>query len=167
MPLRIERDTEILIDNQLTNLGWNNNPNSPDRNVYQQRVKTDSQKSALKGRRPDYTLYLTNSNDPIAIIEAKKPGQNIQQALNQGIEYARLLGAPIVFATDGVFTKAIHVTLNKTLKLNGEDIDELIRETLAIQFLHTSEVNTLDKRVIKSRGELISIFETVNDLLRE
>lgn len=167
MALRIERDTEILIDNQLTNLGWNNNPDHKDRNVYQQRVKTDKQKALLKGKRPDYTLYETNSDRPLAIIEAKKPGQNIQDAINQGLAYANLLDAPIVFATDGVFTKAIHTKVNKPLKLNGEDIDELIRETLALGFLKTNEVNTLDKRVIKSRGELISVFETVNVLLRE
>lgn len=167
MTLRIERDTEILIDNQLVNLGWNNNPDHKDRNVFQQRVKTDKQKALLKGKRPDYTLYASNSDLPIAIIEAKKPGQNIQDAINQGLEYARLLDAPIVFATDGVFTKTIHAKVHKPLVLNGEDIDELIRETLALQFLKTNEVNTLDKRVIKSRGELISVFETVNVLLRE
>lgn len=167
MALRIERDTEILIDNQLKNLGWNNNPDHKDRNVFQQRVKTEKQRKVLKGKRPDYTLYSSNSDQPLAIIEAKKPGQNIYEAINQGLEYARLLDAPIVFATDGVFTKTIHTRFNKPLILNGEDIDELIRETLAIQYLNTNEVSTLDKRVIKSRGELISIFETVNVLLRE
>lgn len=167
MALRIERDTEILIDNQLTNLGWNNNPDHKDRNVFQQRVKTEKQKALLKGKRPDYTLYASNSDQPIAVIEAKKPGQNIQEAINQGLEYARILDAPIVFATDGVFTKTIHAKVHKPLILNGEDIDELIRETLALQYLNTNEVNTLDKRVIKSRGELISVFETVNVLLRE
>jgi type I restriction enzyme M protein len=75
--LTIERDTEILIDNQLRNLGWNNDPKSKDRNVYQQRVKTESQKEKLQGKRPDYVLYKSGSNEPIAVIEAKKPGQNI------------------------------------------------------------------------------------------
>ena len=165
--LRVERDTEILIDNQLVNLGWDNNPDSRVRNVYQQRVKTEQQKKKLKGKRPDYVLYPTNSNTPLAIIEAKKPGQNIQEAINQGVDYANRLDASIVFATDGIFTKTIHVKENKPLKLNGEELDELIRETLALQFLKTNEVNTLDKKVIRSRGELISIFEIVNDLLRE
>lgn len=165
--MRIERDTEILIDNQLINLGWNNNPDAKNRNVYQQRVKTPEQKKKLKGRRPDYILYPTDSDQPLAIIEAKKPGRNIQEAVVQGMEYAQILEAPIVFATDGVFTKAIHAKVNRPLKLNGEDLDELIRETLALQYLNTNEVNTLNKRVIQSRGELISVFETVNNLLRE
>ncbi|NBV06886.1 MAG: restriction endonuclease subunit M/S [Proteobacteria bacterium] len=164
---RIERDTEILIDNQLKNLGWNNDPNAQNRNVYLQRVKTEEQKQKLQGKRPDYTLYPTNSNTPIAIIEAKKPGQNIHDAIKQGVEYAEKLNAPIVFATDGVFTKTIHLKVNKPLMLNGEEVDELIRETLALKYLKTNEISTLDKKVIKSRGELISIFGTVNNLLRE
>ena len=43
----------------------------------------------------------------------------------------------------------------------------MIKESLALKYLNTNEVNTLDKKVIKSRGELISIFSKVNDLLRE
>ena len=165
--LRVERDTEILIDNQLKNLGWNNDPHSKDRNVYLQRVKTEEQKKKLQGKRPDYILYISNSNDPIAIIEAKKVGQNIHEAIKQGLDYAKKLNCPLVFATDGIFTKTIHAKFNKPLKLNGEEIDELMRETLALKYLKTNEVNTLDKKVIKSRGELISIFGTVNNLLRE
>lgn len=165
--LRIERDTEILIDNQLTNLGWDNNPDSNNRNVFQQRVKTQAQKAKLRGRRPDYVLYPTNEDSPLAVIEVKRPGKNIHDAIKQGLEYADLLDAPIVFSTDGVFTKAIHAKLNRPLKLNGEELDELIREALALQYVVSDEVNTLNKKVIQSRSELISIFETVNDLLRE
>jgi type I restriction enzyme M protein len=125
------------------------------------------QRSKLNGKIPDYVLYSSDSDDPIAVIEAKRQGKNIQEAIDQGLHYAKCIDAPIVFATDGVFTKAIHTKFNKPLKLNNEDLDELVRETLALQFLNHNEVNTLDKKVIKSRGELIKIFATVNDLLRE
>ena len=165
--LTVERDTEILIDNQLTNLGWNNDPRSKHRNVYLQRVRTDAQKALLQGRNPDYTLYQTDSDQPIAVIEAKKPGKNIHEALKQGYWYASRLEAPLVFATDGVFTKTLHTQMNQPLKLNGEELDELIRETLALRYLQTNNVFTLDKKVVQSRSELISIFSTVNDLLRE
>ena len=165
--LTVERDTEILIDNQLRNLGWNNDPHSKDRNVYLQRVRTEEQRARLEGRRPDYTLYQSHSDQPIAVIEAKKPGQNIHEAINQGHWYASRLEAPLVFATDGVFTKTFHTKLNQPLKLNGEELDELIRETLALRFLQTNDVSTLDKKVVQSRSELISTFSTVNDLLRE
>lgn len=165
--MRIERDTEILIDNQLKNLGWINDPDNKDRNVYQQRVKTQKQKEKLQGKRPDYVLYKTGSDEPIAVIEAKKPGQNIQEAIKQGLDYANRINAPVVFATDGVFTKSVHAKFNRPLLLNGDEVDELVRETLALQYLKSNEVSTLNKRVIKSRGELITIFDTVNELLRE
>lgn len=165
--LTIERDTEILIDNQLRNLGWINDPRNKDRNVYQQRVKTEGQKEKLQGKRPDYVLYKSGSNEPIAIIEAKKPGQNIHEALKQGLDYASRIDAPVVFATDGVFTKAVHAKFNRPLLLNGDELDELVRETLALQFLNSNEVSNLNKRVIQSRSDLISIFDTVNELLRE
>lgn len=164
--LSVERDTEILIDNELTNLGWRTNPRARDRNVYLQRVKTPEQRKLLEGRRPDYILYPTGSDNPLAVIEAKKPGQNIHEALRQGLWYAQRLRAPLVFATDGVFTKTFHAVVNRPLVLNGEEVDELLREVLAIRYLTTNEVTTLDKRVIRSRSELISIFETVNRILR-
>ena len=167
MSLSIERDTEILIDNQLRNLGWHNDPHSAKRNVYQQRAKTQAQRTKLQGKRPDYILYPTNSDSPLAVIEAKRPGLNIHAALGQGMDYASRLDAPIVFATDGVFTKTLHAKVGKPLSLNGEELDELVREVLAVKYIVTNEVNTLGKRVIQSRAELISIFSTVNNLLRE
>ena len=165
--LAVERDTEILIDNQLRNLGWTNDPQSATRNVYQQRVKTTAQRQRLQGLKPDYILYPSNSSAPLAVIEAKRKGRNIHDALRQGTEYADRLDAPLVFATDGVFTKTSHTRVHKPLILNGEELDELIREALAIKYIGTNEVHTLGKRVIQSRSELISIFSTVNDLLRE
>ena len=165
--LSVERDTEILIDNQLRNLGWHNDPQSPARNVYQQRVKTQAQRKKLHGMKPDYILYSSTSSTPLAVIEAKRQGRNIHDALRQGTEYAVRLDAPIVFATDGVFTKTIHAKVGKPLMLNGEELDELIREAMAVRFVATNEVSTLGKRVVQSRSELISIFATVNSLLRE
>ena len=165
--LSVERDTEILIDNKLRNLGWHNNPQSVNRNVYQQRVKTQEQRKKLQGMKPDYILYTSRSNRPLAVIEAKRQGRNIHEALRQGTEYAVRLDAPIVFATDGVFTKTIHAKVGKPLMLNGDELDELIRETLAVKYIATNEVSTLGKRVVQSRSELISIFVKVNSLLRE
>ena len=167
MLLNVERDTETIIDYKLRNLDWVDHPHTKDRTVWKQIVKTEDQKRKLESLRPDYTLYPKNSNFPLAIIEAKKQGANIHEALRQGINYAKKIDAPIVFATDGVFTKTMHLKVNKPLMLNQEEVDDLIRETLALQFLSRNEVNTLDKKVIKSRGELISIFSRVNNILRE
>lgn len=163
----VERDSETIVDYKLRNLAWNDHPSDTNRTVWKQGVKTAEQRKKLGRKRPDYTLYPKDSNNPIAIIEVKKRGANIHNAIQQGEGYARQLNAPIVFATDGVFTKTLHINFNKPLLLNHEEVDDLIKESLALQFLESNEVNTLDKRVIKSRGELISIFNSVNDLLRE
>lgn len=164
--LLVERDTETIIDLKLKNLGYEDYPHAPNRNVFKQSVKTPEQRQKLQGQKPDYTLYPHGSSEPFGIIEAKKVGQDIRQAMEQGLKYANALNAPIVFATDGVFTKTIHAQLKKPLILNGEEIDDLIRESLALQYLTTNEVSTLDKRVIKSRDELISIFKIANNYLR-
>ena len=164
----VERDTEFLIDTQLMNLGWVTDPHSAKRNVYAHRVKTEQQRKRLKGGIPDYTLYPSASDDPLAIIEAKRPGESIHKALDQGLQYAQCIGAPLVFATDGIFTKTIHAVENKALKLNGEEVDELLREALAVRYVTGGhDISTLDKRVVRSRDELISIFDTVDHLLRE
>jgi type I restriction enzyme M protein len=127
----VERDTELMIDNQLRNLGWTCDPKASARNVYQQRPKTQAQHRRLGGKRPDYILYRSGSTEPIGVIEAKRQGWNIHQALEQGAQYADILDAPLVFATDGVFTKTLHLKARRPLLLNGEEVDELIREPLA------------------------------------
>lgn len=162
----IEKDTEYSINNQLINLKWVLDAKSPKRNVFFQQPKTKKQQKLLKGKFPDYVLYPSDSDDPLIIIEAKRIGENIDKALKQGIDYAKKLNAPIVYASDGVFTKTIHIKEKKPLILNGEELDEFIREILALQYITSSKVNTLDKRVIKSRAELINIFSTANNLLR-
>ena len=102
MPL--EADTRLLIDTNLANLGWS--LTGKDKNVFVPR--TEEERKRLKGKRPDYVLYSKESERPLIIIEAKKKGEKINKALEQGIDYARTLNAPLVFATDGVFCKAYH-----------------------------------------------------------
>ena len=93
----IERDSETIIDYKLKNLAWNDHPYNDKRTVWKQAVKTSEQKKKLGGKRPDYTLYPTGSNEPIAVIEVKKRGANIHEALSQAEDYARKIDAPIVY----------------------------------------------------------------------
>lgn len=86
--------------------------------------------------------------------------------MEQGISYARKINAPLVFATDGVFCKAYHTDANRPPILNGEEIDEFIRETLALRYLNTYEVNTVSPKVQYDRKELIRIFDEANNMLR-
>ena len=161
-----ERDVETLIDEQLRNLGWNDDPKNPKRNVYRQAAKTCEQSQSLQGKRPDYVLYRSQSTQPLIVIEAKRPNQDIKKAIDQGKAYARKLNAPICYATDGVYIKTHHLKKNKPLFKNGEEVDEFIRETDAISYINNNEKDTIEQKVIQSRQELIRVFETANKLLR-
>lgn len=160
----LEADTRMLIDRSLENLGWR--LRGTNRNVFVEQPRLESERKKLAGQRPDYVLYSKESDKPLIVIEAKKKGSRIDSALDQGIEYARTLGAPLVFATDGVFCKAFHTGANRTPILNGEEIDEFIREALALRFLKTHEVNTVSPKVQYDRKELIRIFDEANNMLR-
>lgn len=162
----LELDVRTQVDERLKNLGWFLNGSK--KNVFLEQPKTDSEKKKLKGKRPDYVLYEKGRDNPLIVIETKKPGSNINMALQQGKEYAKALNAPIVFATDGVYYKSLHTSTQKPLVLNGEEVDELIRELIAIQYLEigSNELDTIPKQVQLSRKELIGIFEEANNSLR-
>lgn len=162
MPL--EAETRVLIDRSLENLGWK--LNGKDQNVYYEQPRTEAEKKKLRGKRPDYVLYSKESDKPLIVIEAKKKGSRIDNALEQGINYARAIEAPLVFATDGVFCKAFHTVANRPPILNGEEIDEFIREALALRYLTSYEVNTVSPKVQYDRKELIRVFDEANNMLR-
>lgn len=162
MPL--EAETRILIDRNLENLGWK--LSGKDQNVYCEQPRSETEKKKLGGKRPDYVLYSKESDKPLIVIEAKKKGARIDAALEQGIGYARAIDAPLVFATDGVFCKAFHTVANRPPILNGEEIDEFIREALALRYLTSYEVNTVSPKVQYDRKELIRIFDEANNMLR-
>jgi type I restriction enzyme M protein len=162
MPL--EAETRVLIDNNLTNLGWQ--LTGRDKNVFFEQPRTEAERRKLGGKRPDYVLYSKGSDKPLIVIEAKKKGVRIDTALEQGINYARAIEAPLVFATDGVFCKTFHTVANRPPVLNGEEIDEFIREALALRYLTSFEVNTVSPKVQYDRKELIRIFDEANNMLR-
>lgn len=162
MPL--EAETRFLIDRSLENLGWKFK--GKDKNVFVEQPRSETERKKLGGKRPDYVLYSKESDKPLIVIEAKKKGARIDAALEQGIGYARALEAPLVFATDGVFCKAFHTGANRTPILNGEEIDEFIREALALRYLTSYEVNTVSPKVQYDRKELIRVFDEANNMLR-
>lgn len=162
-----ERDVETVIDHELKYLGWNDDPkNIKDCNVYKQRAKTKEQEKLLGKKRPDYILYRGNSDEPIAIIEAKKPHQDIDQAQEQAIKYAKILKTPIVFSTDGIYTKTFHMKKQSPLILNKEEVDELLSQSTLLNFLQDNIYST-NTKVIESREELICIFKKINNDLRK
>ncbi|MCC8368992.1 MAG: N-6 DNA methylase [Rickettsia endosymbiont of Oxypoda opaca] len=162
-----EQQTEWIINNNLVNKGWRIDSNN-NKNVYFQKPKLTEQRDKLKGKRPDYILYRSDNDAPIAIIEAKKEGTDLQRALAQATEYAKVLDVSLVFAMNGAYCEARFVPNNKELILNGEEVRELLREKEILAFLqaNSNEAWTIPKEVKVSRDELISIFKNLNTILR-
>ena len=53
-----------------------------------------------KPKRADYVLYL-NSNNPIAIVEAKDNKHSISHGLQQAMAYASMLDIPFAYSSNG------------------------------------------------------------------
>jgi len=120
-----EQQTEWIISNNLVNKGWHID-NDIKKNVYFQKPKSEDQRVKLKGKKPDYILYKSGTDIPIAIIEAKKGGVDLKLALEQATEYAKVLDVSLVFAMNGAYCEARFVANNKELILNGDEVRELL-----------------------------------------
>jgi type I restriction enzyme M protein len=167
-----EQQTEWLLNNILVNGGWIID-NLPKKNVYFQKARPEHQHllenfSNKKGyKKPDYILY---KEDKIAgIIEAKRGGETLDKALKQATEYADMLEAPLVFASNGAYVETYHLNKQKPLFINGEKIDRLIKYKEAVKFIELgeNEIYTISPELIKSKEDLIYVFKKVNNLLRK
>ncbi len=165
----LESATRKRIDNWLTELGWNIDEDSFACNVFTERAKTKEQNKKFQKKKPDFVLYKSGTDEPIAIIEAKRKGQSIDRALNQGINhYAKPLGVDIVFAVDGTFIKSFSIKNNTELAIDNEYVRELLSEKKIIRFLSEgSDIKEITEVVKHSRDELIKVFKWANDLLRK
>lgn len=168
LTLPLESTTRIKINNWLVNLGWNIDENSPECNCFTERAKTVEENKKFKGGRPDYVLYSSKDYKPIAIIEAKRPGQSLSKALSEAkTKYAIPLKVKIVFITDGLFIQAYHVTENDYLYYNSEIVAEFLPEKRLNLFIEGGSKIFSDKKVVHSKVELIKIFDEANDILRK
>ena len=164
----MESATRKRLDALLENLGWNGDEQSADCNIFTERPKTKAQKAALKGAQPDYVLYTTGTDDPIAIIEAKRPGQSLLDALKQAVElYAKPLKVDIVFVADGSFVEAHDLRDGRRLQIDGEDVTALLSERDVLRFLDQGSSVKTPAIVRHTKHELISAFGAANDLLRK
>ena len=72
-------------------------------------------------------LYERGTDAPIAVIEAKRPGQSLSSALTQAVDlYATPLGVKIVFVADGSFVEAHDLRDARRLSVDGEDVTTLL-----------------------------------------
>ncbi len=155
------------IDATLNNLGWCTDEASPNCNVFTERAKTREQANLLNRRPPDYTLYRSDSDEPIGIIEAKRPGQTLREALDQAIEfYAKPLGVSIVFASDGSITETHDIRSGTTLRIDGDVVTDLVTEQILVRFIAEGSDIRTPHEVNLSKQQLIQVFKEANDLLR-
>lgn len=164
----LESATRKKIDVILSNLGWIINESAKDCNVFTERAKTVEQNTKFKGKKPDYVLYKTGTDEPIAIIEAKRSGQSLKKALEQAITlYAKPLGINIVFITDGSIVETYDCRDEANLKLDDQIITDFISEKQVLKFIEQGSHIYSPEKISYTKRELINVFSEANDLLRK
>lgn len=98
-----EEDIKLnFITPAIQSKGWS------DKITMETQVKFTDGKINLKGnvvkrepaKKADYILYL-NSNNPIAIVEAKDNNHTVSYGIQQAIEYAKMLDIPFAYSSNG------------------------------------------------------------------
>lgn len=167
----IESEVRHQIDRYLEANGWILDAHDTKQNVFfENAVKSRLPQLNLKKlgqKKPDYTLF--DGVQPIAVIEAKKSNiVDLDDALNQAVDYAECMDVDIVFACNGLSVKSRHLKKSEPLFFNGVELNELPSLELLRKYHidETNEVFTVSKEVIKSRDELISLFSELNNDFR-
>lgn len=166
----LEAHTRTKINRRLENLGWILDERDKNCNVFQEHAKTTQQQILLKGKSPDYILYESGTDIPIAIIEAKRPGEDLDKAINQAIEkYAKPLKIQIVFSFNDTFVVSKHLSHDKSLKIDGEEVQDFLDENTLLRFINEgyAEILSAPKGLNFNREELLQIFIKTNNLLRK
>lgn len=165
-----EREIENLIEQYLKEKGFECDFKNPNQNVFRQAPRTKEEKMKLMGKQPDFCIYLGNESEfPEIILETKKPNMNLDKTYLQGLDYAEKLGSPIVIIFDGHTLKSFFIKTNETLKINDEEVKEILTKEQYKLFLkeNTSSISTISKLKIQSRNELIKVFAFTNNKLRK
>lgn len=164
-----ERDIENLLEQKLIKKGYVCDLGNKGRDVYRQKPKTKEELDLLHGLSPDYLVYLSeNATKPNIVIEVKKPNMNLAKTLNQSLNYAQLLNAEIVIIYDGINLKSFYADTQETLKIDGIEINEILKKEQYKKFItnKTSDITFTSSLEIKSKSDLITVFDYANKKLR-
>lgn len=168
MGLPKEANTRVKIDRILINLGYNIDETKENANVFKEQAKFKWEQNNLNNKYPDYVIYNSETDKPLAVIETKKLGGNLQYALNQGIQYAKKISAPLVFATNDTATLAYHIKDNSYLKIDGVELQEIVDEKTLIRFVQEGSSITSNPLNTKyTKREIQKKFKKINNLLRQ
>ncbi len=164
-----EANTRTTIDVKLKNLWWILDEKDPKCNVFKEQPRTKEEKKTLDGKYPDYVLY-DDENNPIWIIEAKRPNVSLESAFEQAINlYANKLKTPLVFVSNGTFVQWRFLNNWQPLKIDWEELQDFIDQYTCLKFLKewTSDIYSSIKSTTTTREEILKRFKSANDLLRE
>lgn len=170
--IMLERDVENLLEQKLTKNGWHVNVGDIKRNVYRQNPRTEEEckkLNTLRGRKhPDFILYRdTKTTYPIAIIETKRSEyKTLQEAKEQGLLYARTLNATFLFLYNVNRFIAYYVPTEENLFVDGEELKDILPLSLLEKF-NENNLNLHRSAEIRSKADLIDVFKTANNKLRE
>lgn len=156
MPKRTEADWKLEINKKLEKAGWK--LAGKGKNVHLENYSSNSY--------ADYLLWPKEWENPLAVLEAKKAGEDLKNALEQAKKDALKRKAILVYAIIGSAIKTLHLKFDKPLFYNGEEVDFILDEKLALKYLDTNEYNPQEAILVKSKKELIKLFKFANDELK-
>ena len=163
-----ESASRTAIDNLLSHLGWITDATSPHCDVFTEGAKTREQAALLERKRPDYVLYEKDTDRPIAVIEAKRPGHTLRYGIEQAVStHATRLGVNIVFATDGVLCETFDLRHMAPLLLDKEPVVDLLTPSVLLRFANDGPRLLTPTQTQQTKHELLSIFASANSLLRQ
>ena len=164
-----ERDIENLLEQSLKQKGWIVDVNNPQRNVFAQNPKLESDVRKLNGLAPDFCLYLSQqSNSPEIIVETKKPGMNLAKTKAQALHYARILDSKIIILYDGVTTKSYWVGNEEELFFEGVEVSKVQSADFYLKFVQANSSRWSQNPItIHSKEDLINVFSFANQKLRK
>ena len=163
--MQSEMDTRRnRIDPKLKALGWDADGN----HVASESARLERERRAQV--KADYFLYHRDHQTCLAVVEAKKPGKNLDDALRQGLDYARRLRetgsrTSVVFATDGLATRAAFHNGNPLL-INGEEVRDILRPRIVEQFVGKRH-NLVRGEVPRTSQTMVDMFKRASRALRK
>ncbi|NYA61631.1 type I restriction enzyme HsdR N-terminal domain-containing protein, partial [Lactobacillus salivarius] len=169
----LEREVENVIEQHLRKNKWIVDVGFKNRQVYRQSPRTEEERNKLlkdldSRRFPDFILYESNKvQKPIAIIETKRSEhKNLEDAKEQGMKYAKKLGAKFLFLYNFNRYLSYYVPNEKSLLIDNVEVNNILPLSILKKFT-SNELKISGTAEIRSKSDLINLFRVANNKLRE
>lgn len=127
-------------------------------------IRNDAIRRKVSPKRPDYHLYEEGSTVPLAFLEAKRSGSNLEKALDQCVKYARRARQKMIcLASDGNVVVGRHSD-GKELRINRIPIQEIPHAATLKQLIASPSIETGE--LIETSKQLIQLFRNASNALR-